>query len=166
MADGERVRGERACGDDAGRRQRGHFLAHDADARMRGDARAHRGGEDLAVDGERAATGDARVVGALEDHAAEQAHLGLEQAVCVGGLGALEGVGADELRETIGLVRLGAAHGPHLVHDDVVPALGELPGGLAAGEAAADDVYARSVCPFTHDRKVAERCGRGDARDL
>ena len=94
----------------------------------------------LAVDGERAAAGHPRRVGALEDHAAEEAHLGLEQAVRVGGLGALEGVGADELREPIGLVRFGSADGPHLVHDDVVPALGELPGGLAAGESAADDV--------------------------
>ena len=33
-----------------------------------------------------------------------------------------------------------SAHAAHLVHDDVVPALGELPGGLAAGEPAADDV--------------------------
>ena len=102
---------------------------------MRGcdvDALVHRGGEHLAVDGERAAARNARLIGALEDHRAEQAHLGLEQAVRVGRLGALEGVGADELGEPVGLVRSVAADGTHLVQDDVVPALGELPGGLAA----------------------------------
>ena len=137
---GERVGGERPGRDDAGRRQRNGLLAHDGDARMRRDASCTHGrGKDVAVDGERAAAGHARFVGALEDHAAEQAHLGLQQAVRVRRLGALEGVGADELGEAIGLVRLGAAHGPHLVQHDVVPALGELPGGFAAGEAAADD---------------------------
>jgi hypothetical protein len=51
-----------------------------------------------------------------------------------------EGVGADQLGEPIGLVRVGAAHGPHLVQDHRHAASGELPGGLAAGESAADDV--------------------------
>jgi hypothetical protein len=34
-----------------------------------------------------------------------------------------------------------AAHATHLVDHNVVTTLGELPGGLAAGESSADDVY-------------------------
>ena len=102
--------------------------------------------------GTRAASAHSRIM------RAEQAHLGLEQAVRVGGLGALEGVRADELREPIGLVRFGAADGPHLVHDDVVPALGELPGGLAAGESAADDVDGG------HGENLVRGCGAAGLR--
>jgi hypothetical protein len=39
-----------------------------------------------------------------------------------------------------GLVRIGAAHGPHLVQDDRQAAPGDLPGGFRAGQAAADDM--------------------------
>ena len=89
---------------------------------------------------ERGAARNARLVRRPEHDGAEQAHLGLEQSVRVGRLGALEGVRAHELGEAVGLVRRGAAHAAHLVDDDVVPTLGELPGGLAPGEPAADDV--------------------------
>ena len=51
-----------------------------------------------------------------------------------------EGVGADELRQPVGLVGLGAARRPHLVENDRKPAPGDLPGRFAAGEAAPDDV--------------------------
>ena len=78
-------------------------------SRMRGDAVMHGLREDLAVDRERAAAGNARLIGAQQDERAEPAHLGLEQAVRVRGLGALEGVRADELGELVGLVRGGRA---------------------------------------------------------
>ena len=120
--------------------KRGDFFAHDGDARMRRHAIVHRRGEHVAIDGERAAAGNARLVRRPEHDRAEQAHLGLEQAVRVRRLGALERVGAHELGETVGLVRRRAAHAAHLVDDDVVAALGELPRGFAAGEPAADDV--------------------------
>ena len=58
-------------------------------------------------------------------------------------LGALERVGANQLGETVGLVRRRAAHAAHFMDHDVVPALGELPRGFAAGESAADDVEHR-----------------------
>src|SRR5215204_7773804 len=75
----------------------------------------------------------------------------------VGGLGALEGVRADELSEPVGLMCCRADGRPHLVHDDVVPAFGELPGGLAAGEAATDDVEGR------HGRKILTTARSGPA---
>ncbi len=49
-------------------------------------------------------------------------------------------VRTDEFRERVSLVRLGRAHGPHLVQDDGKTGSGDLPGGFAAGEPAADDV--------------------------
>ena len=51
-----------------------------------------------------------------------------------------EGVGADELGEAVGLVRLRAADRAHLVQDHGHAAPGDLPGGLRPGEAAPDDV--------------------------
>ena len=51
-----------------------------------------------------------------------------------------EGIGADQLGQPVGLVRLGLPLGPHLVQHDGDAAAGELPGGLRAGEAAADDM--------------------------
>ena len=58
-------------------------------------------------------------------------------------LGALERVGAHQLGEAIGLVRLGRPHRPHLVQYYVVAALGQRPGGFGAGETAAYDVDRR-----------------------
>ena len=123
---------------------------------MRGcdvDALVHAAREDVAIDGERACR-PARAPRRRPSRItrAEQAHLGLEQSVRVGRLGALERVRAHQLGEAIGLVRRRAAHGAHLVQHDVVPALGELPRGLAAGESAADDVNRiADACHRTHD---------------
>ena len=51
-----------------------------------------------------------------------------------------EGVGADQLRQTLGLVRGGGAHRAHLVQHHRHAGLGDLPGGFGAGEPAADHV--------------------------
>ena len=97
--------------------------------------------ERLAVDGERAAGRQAVPVGGGDDEAAGGAHLPVQQAdgVLLVVVGA-EGVRADELGEAAGLVGEGADDGAHLVQDDGNAGLGDLPGGLGAGEAAADDV--------------------------
>ena len=104
-------------------------------------ARGDLGGEGLAVDGERAAGGQAVAVGGGDDQAAGRAHLPVQQAdgVLLVVVGA-EGVGADELGEAVGLVGEGADDGAHLVQDHGHADRGDLPGGLGAGEAAADDV--------------------------
>src|SRR4051812_18093777 len=107
---------------------------------MRRNSLVYGRGEYIAVDGERAPARHARLIGRLENDRTEHTHLGLEQPVRVGRLSALERVGADELRETIGLVRRRAADAAHLVNDDIVSPHGELPGGFAAGESATGDV--------------------------
>jgi hypothetical protein len=70
---------------------------------------------------------------------AELVHLQLEQAVRVLRVFALEGVGADDLAQPVGLMRRRAAHRAHLVQRDVVPPLRELVRRLAPREPAADD---------------------------
>ena len=125
--------------------------------------------EGTTIDGERAPAGNARLVGGLEYDAAEQAHLGLEQAVRVHGLDGFEGVTADQLGEGVGLVRWSHPHRAHLVQGDAHAAFCERPGGLAPGETATDHVYydatssgsgaassTTMVCPhFRHLRVVS-----------
>ena len=52
-----------------------------------------------------------------------------------------EGIGADEFGEILGLVRVRAANGTHLVQDDGNACFGELPCSFGTGETAANDVY-------------------------
>ena len=95
----------------------------------------------IAVDGERAAGRQLVLVAGRHDQRAGAPHLLVQQADGVGlGVVGAERVGADQLGEAVGLVRFGHAHGAHLVQHDGDAATGDLPGGLAAGEAAADDV--------------------------
>ena len=137
----ERVAGERSGGDDGRRcREGGHLATLHPDPRVGHDPLVHPRGEQLAVHRECAAGRHARLVSGHEDHRPEFAHLGLEQAVGVGDLGALERVGADELGEPVGLVSGSAQEGAHLAQDHVMAARRELPGGLAPSQATADDL--------------------------
>ena len=138
---GQRVGGERAGSNDADLGECRDFFARHADARMRVNAILHVLREDLAVDCERRATRHARVIGAVKNERAKLPHLGLEQSVCVGGLGTLERVRADEFTELLGPMRGGAADGAHFMHHDRMPAFGELPRGFASGESAADHLH-------------------------
>ncbi len=86
-----------------------------------------------------------------QDERAGAAHLLVQQAdrVVFGIVGA-EGVGADELRQPVGMVRVGRDLRAHLVQPDRDAGARDLPGGLAAGEPAADDVDGSRVaqgCP-------------------
>ena len=98
----------------------------------------------VAVDRERAAGRKLMAVAHLHDQRAGAPHLGVQQAdgVRLRVVGA-KGIGADELGEVFRLVRRGHGRRPHLVQNDRNAGLGELPGGLRAGEAAADDVDGR-----------------------
>ena len=124
-----------------GRRQAGDLAALDRDQRVLRELARDRGRETIAVDGERAAGRQLVGVAGSHDQRAGAAHLLVQQADRVGGrvVGA-ERVGADELGQAVRLVRLGGAHGPHLVQHDGDAGLRDLPGGLRAREAAADDV--------------------------
>src|SRR6266851_329692 len=68
-----------------------------------------------------------------------------------------ERVGADELGEAFGLVRLGHAHRPHLVeHDGNAPAC-DLPGGFRSGEPPADDVHGLHAPDMSRPRDGGKR---------
>ena len=99
----------------------------------------------VAIDRERAAGRKLVAVAHRHDQRAGAPHLGVQQPDGVGlGIVGAEGIGADELGEVAGLVRRRHRRRPHLVQHDRDARLGELPGGLRAGEAAADDV--NGVC--------------------
>ena len=129
---GQRRRRERPRGDDDvvpfGRRQAGNLAAFDGDERMFVERARDVRGEMIAVDGQRAAGGQLVGVAGGHDQRAGAAHLLVQQADRVGGgiVGA-EGIGADELGEAVGLVRLGAANGAHLVQHDGDAGLRDLP---------------------------------------
>ena len=103
------------------------------------DARLDGGGEREAIHGEGAAARHARLIGRLEHNAPKLPHLGLEEAVRVRGLERFEAVTADQLGETVGLMRGGHSVGAHLVQRDADAALRQRPGGLASREPAPDD---------------------------
>ncbi|XMD21164.1 hypothetical protein BRUC_0892 [Brucella melitensis] len=93
------------------------------------------------VNGQRTASGNLMGIRASHDERSGKAHLGMENTDGVGFcvVGA-EGVGADELCKLFGLVRIGAANRAHFVQHDRYAGLCDLPGGFAAGKAAANDV--------------------------
>ncbi len=142
----QRGRGEGAGRhDDAvpvGRRQAGDLTAVDLDQGMRGERRRHGAGEAFTVDRKRAARRELVAVGRSHDQRAGAAHLLMQQADGVGlPLVGAERVGADELCERVGLMRLGLLDRAHLVERDRHALLHELPSRLASGETAADDVH-------------------------
>ena len=141
---GEIGRGKRSGGDDdavpVGRRQR-DLAARERDQRMGFQRRRHRGGKAVAVDRQRAARRDLVAIRRAHDERAEPAHLLMQQADgIVRGVVGAERIGADQLGIAVGLVRGGRPLRPHLVQRDRHAGLRELPGGLRAGEAAADDM--------------------------
>ena len=138
----QRVRRQRPGGDDDGTAGAcGHardLLAHDADAGVVLDLPRHRLGEANPIDRQGGAGRDPRQVGGTHDERAEPPHFFLEKAYCVIELVAAEGVAADELRESVGLVDGSGTDRPHLMDDDRHIEVRGLPCGLAPREAAAD----------------------------
>ena len=127
-----------------GGRQAGHLRAADFDERMGGQRGGDSGREAVAVDRQRAAGRHLVVVRGPHDQRAEPAHLGMQQTdgVVLTVVGA-ERIRADEFGERGGLVGRGRAHRAHLVQHDRDAALRDLPSGLAACQAAADDMNCR-----------------------
>src|SRR6185437_10006050 len=75
----------------------------------------------------------------------ELAHLGFEQTVRVRGFDRFEGVAADELGEAVGLVGRRHFHRAHFMQGYTEASFGERPGGFAAGQPTAHDMYGRSM---------------------
>ena len=87
-------------------------------------------GEAVAVNGQRPAGRDLVGIGRAQDQRPERPHFLVQQADGVAvGIVRAERIRADELGEIPALMRLRAAHGPHLVENDRMAALGDLPGG-------------------------------------
>ncbi len=123
------------------RRQAADLPAGDLDEGVRFEGPRHLGGETLAVDRESASRRQLVRVGSLHDQRAGTAHLLVQQADGIGlPFVRAEGVRADQLGKRRRLVRLGLALGAHLVERDRHAAARELPGRLAPGKAASDDM--------------------------
>ena len=145
MAADERRRRERPGGDDdavpLGRRQAGDLAALDGDQRVLGERARDLGGEMIAIDGQRAAGRQLVGVAGRHDQRAGAAHLLVQQADGVGvDIVGAERVGADQLGQAVGLVRLGAALRAHLVQHDGHAGRAICHAASRPGEPAADDV--------------------------
>ena len=124
------------------RRERHNLFAPDLDKRMLGERRCDGRREAFAIDGERGSGGHLIGIGAAQDQRAEPAHLLMKKPDRIVLLVVrAQRVGADELRKSGRLVRRRCANGPHFVKDDRHAPGRTLPGGLAPGEPAADDMH-------------------------
>ncbi|CAH1660522.1 hypothetical protein CHELA1G11_11778 [Hyphomicrobiales bacterium] len=138
-------RGERAGGDDGfapGLGWQARDLGPDNfDIRMAGERACDGCGESLTIDSQRATGGHLMAVSHCHDERRQPPHLLMEEAdsICLGVVGA-EGIGADQLGQTFALVGGRRRGRPHLVENDRLAGLRDLPGGFGAGEATADDV--------------------------
>ena len=157
---GERSGGEGTGRDDGrapfGGRQPGHLAALDADQRMRAERRRHGFRKSVAVNRQRAARGKLMPVAHRHHERARAPHLGVKQPDGVGfGIVGAKRIGADQLREILGLVRRRHCRRPHLVEHDGDARLGELPSCLGTRESAADDV--NGIGLRLHWRDMARR---------
>ena len=136
----QRVRAERARrNDDLALGHLGDLAAHELDVGLGRHALAHENAEALAVDGERPTGGDGRLARAREQLRVHKLELGLEQARRGVATRGLKGVGADELGQAVGVVRLGRGERALLAeaHPHAPPR--KLQGALAARKTRADD---------------------------
>ena len=143
---GEGRRGEGAGGDDGEAPdpsgwQRRDLLAPDGNQGLCLQCVGHGRGKPIPVHRQCPAGRQLVPIAHGQDQRAQPPHLLVQQAhgVAHGVVGA-ERVGADQLGQPVGPVRIGRPHRPHLVQHHRHAAPGELPGCLAAGEAAADDM--------------------------
>src|SRR5262245_62994464 len=118
-----------------------NFLAHERDARVRGDRIRDAARELFAIDGECGTSRDARGVSGAHDDRTKTPHFLFQEPYGVIELVSTKGIAADELGELIRLVDRRRAHRAHLMERDALAPLGRLPGRFTAGEAPSDDVY-------------------------
>ena len=118
-----------------------NLIAHDGDEGMLrqrlGDGRR----EAFAVDRKRPARRHFVLIAHAHDERSGAAHFLMQEADGVAcRIVRAEGIGADELRQAFALMCIGHAPGAHFMEDDGNAGLRCLPGSLAAGQAAADDM--------------------------
>ena len=95
--------------------------------------------KDLAVNRQRGPARHPGDIGTGQQDTSQCAQLGLQQAVRVGEVHRFEGVAADQLGQTIGLMRRSPDLGTHLVQGYPDATLRERPRRLRAGKTSADD---------------------------
>jgi hypothetical protein len=141
----QRGRGEGAGRDDHavpfGGREPYDLAAFDRNQRMSFEAFGDGGGKVVAVHRQSAAGRHLMRIGRAHDQRAETPHLGMQQTNRIGpGIVRAEGVGADQFGKPAGFVRGRFAYGAHFMQHHRHAASGDLPGGLGAGEPAADNM--------------------------
>ncbi len=142
---GQGRRGEGACGDDhavpVGGGRAGHLFANDGDVGMGFQGLGDRGRKAIAVHGQGAARRHLVGVRLAQDQRTAAAHLRVQEPDgVIGPIVGPERVGTDQFGQVAALVGGGAAVRAHLVQHGVGAGLGDLPGGFAAGQAAANDM--------------------------
>src|SRR6266576_1971475 len=142
---GKGIRGEWTRRDDAGTGKLHDFTPNEGDVPMSQNPSLQRLRKRDSIDGECAPARDPRLVRRLQYDAAppapQQAHLGLEQAVCVRGFDRFECVAADQLGEALRLMRRCHLDRSHFAQRYMYSPLGEGPGGFTARKATTDHVY-------------------------
>jgi hypothetical protein len=146
----ERVGRERTGGHDRwSRRKILQLFAHDPDTWLGLQRTRHVIREQVSIYRQRAAGGNSPPVRDTQQKAAEVPHLGLQDAVRSVQVLRLEGIGADDLGQVIGLVGRRRTGGTHLVQVHAVPQGHKLPRRLGPGETAADHRDPSLVHPDT-----------------
>ena len=120
-------------------RNRRHLLAPQRDPRMTLDSLGDGARKQLAIDRQRRAGRHPRDIGGVHDQRVEPPHLLFEETDGVVELVAAERVAADQLGEPVGFVDVSRPNRPHFMDRDRNTARCRLPGGLAPGQAAAND---------------------------
>ena len=120
-------------------RQASHFTPLDGHQGMVFEGLGDAPRKIVAVDRQRRAGRHLRRIAGRHDQGIEPSHFLVQKAnrVVLMIVGA-KGIRTHQLGQAGGLVRCGAALGPHLVEDRRLTSLGDLPGGLGAGQTAAD----------------------------
>ena len=128
--------------EDIGAKFRSFVAAADFDPRMLMQRPGDRGGKPVTVDRQRTARRHLVGIRRPHDQRAEPAHLGMQQPDrVIGRIVGTERVGADKFGKPIGAMGFRHPLRAHLVQDDAGTGVRDLPSGLGARKAAANDMH-------------------------
>ena len=120
-------------------RKRGHLFPDQFDLGVSLDRPGNRGGERFAVHRQSRACRDPVRLGGGKDQRPKRPHFSFEETAGILERFGFQGVAADQLGESVGLVGRRPDRRAHLEETDGDATLRRLPGGLAAGQPAADN---------------------------
>jgi hypothetical protein len=116
-----------------------HFFAVDLNARMRFNGTGHFRREDIAIHREGLTAGYARDGGGAKSQRIQTPQFFFKKPGRGRMLIAFQGITANELGQTIGLMRVRRSHGPHLVKHNIDAPFRKLPRGFCTSQTAACD---------------------------